>query len=54
MPVRAVFIGGFFYRNPRDLIVCEDQFCDMLDNIVSLNDVSQASVEFNFQFTTTH
>ena len=36
LPGRSVFIG-FIYRNPRDMIVWEDQFCDMLDNIVSLN-----------------
>ena len=36
LPSRSVFIG-FIYRNPRDMIVWEDQFCDMLDNIVSLN-----------------
>ena len=36
LPVRSVIIG-FIYRNPRDMIVWEDQFCDMLDNIVSLN-----------------
>ena len=35
LPVRSVFIG-FIYRNPRDMIVWEDQFCDKLDNIVSL------------------
>ena len=36
MPVSSVFIG-FIYRNPKDIIVWEDQYCDMLDNIVSLN-----------------
>ena len=36
LPVRSVFID-FVYRNPRDMIVWEDQFCDMLYIIVSLN-----------------
>ena len=36
LPGRSVFIG-FIYRNPRDMIVWEDQFCDMLDSVVSLN-----------------
>ena len=36
LPARSVFIG-FIYRNPRDMFVWEDQFCDMLDNIVTLN-----------------
>ena len=36
LPLRSVFIG-FIYRNPRDMIVWEDQFCDMLDSVVSLN-----------------
>ena len=33
LSLRSVFIG-FIYRNPKD-IIWEDQFCDILDNIVS-------------------
>ena len=36
LPVRSVFIS-FISGNPKDIIVWEDQFCDMLDNIASLN-----------------
>ena len=36
LPVCSVFID-FIYRNPKDIIIWEDQFCDMLDNILSLN-----------------
>ena len=46
MPVRSVFIG-FIYRNPKDIIVWEDQFCDMLDNIVSLNKEYLLLEDFN-------
>ena len=32
LPFRLVFIG-FIYRNPKDIIIWEDEFCDPLDNI---------------------
>ena len=35
LPVLSVFIG-FIYKNPRDMILWEDHFCDMLDNILYL------------------
>ena len=48
-PVRSVFIG-FTCRNLKD-IVWEDQFCNMLDNIVSLNKEYSLLGDFNIDLT---
>ena len=47
LPLHSVFIG-FISRNPRDRVVWEDQFCDMLDSVVSLNKEYLLLGDFNF------
>ena len=49
-PVRSVFIG-FTYRNLKDIIVWEDQFCNMLHNIVSLSKEYSLLGDFNIDLT---
>ena len=46
LPLCSVFIG-FIYRHPWDMIVWEDQFCDMVDNIVSQNKEYLLPRDFN-------
>ena len=45
-PVRSVFIG-FIYRKPKDVVTWEDHFCDMIDNMESLNKECLLLRDFN-------